>query len=52
MSWDDALELAADWYNHTDLTSPYMISACALKYGRYKPVTTKEIVEACKEYEK
>jgi len=51
MTWDEALNLCQDWYNHTDLTSPYMISACVLAYGKYKPVTFAEIMDASKQFE-
>ena len=52
MTWDEAYEMVADWYNHTDLTSPYLLSACVLAFGRYKPVTFSQIMDASRQFEK
>ena len=53
MSWSDAYMGATNWYNNTDITSPYMIAACVLKFGvGYRPVSFNEIMEASKQFEK
>ena len=52
MSWEDAYKGASNWYNNTDLTSPYMIAACVLKYGiYYKVISFNDILQASKEFE-
>ena len=52
MTWDEAYKLVQDWYDHTDITSAYLLSACVLAFGAYKPVTFSQIMEASKQFEK
>ena len=53
MTWDEAFAAAREWYDHTDLTSPYMLSACILTFGaKYMPVTPAQIIDAARSYEK
>lgn len=52
MSWEKAIAAANDWYNHTDITSPYLLSACILAFGEtYTPVTHKQIIDAARSFE-
>lgn len=50
-TWDEAYRNVEDWYNHTDIRSPYLLSACVLAYGKYKPVTASEIMDASRAFE-
>lgn len=51
-SWDEAWEAVQDWYNYTDITSPYLLSACVLSFGaKYKPVSHSEILDAARNFE-
>ena len=52
MTWDEAYQGATNWYNNTDLTSPFMIAACVLKYGiYYRVVNFNDILNASREFE-
>ncbi len=51
-SWDEACEAVQDWYNYTDITSPYLLSACVLGFGaKYKPVSHSDILDAARSFE-
>lgn len=50
MTWTEAYHAAQTWYDHTDLTSPYMLAACVLAFGSYVPVTASQIMEASKRF--
>lgn len=53
ITWDQAIAAANDWYNHTDITSPYLLSACILAFGeKYTPVTHAQIIDAARSFEK
>jgi hypothetical protein len=52
MTWEQAYAAVHDWYDYTDITSPYLLSACVLSFGeKYKPVTYSQILDAAKQYE-
>ncbi len=40
-SWNRAELFIKDWYDHTDITDPYMLAALALHFGGYKSVNYK-----------
>ena len=52
MTCEQAYKAVHDWYDYTDITSPYLLSACVLAFGDYTPVTFSQIMDASRQFEK
>ena len=52
MTWEQAYKAVHDWYDYTDITSPYLLSACVLRFGeKYIPVSHSDILDAARSFE-